>query len=241
MSIVAIILILSVLGMLLQGIFIAVEHKGMMTAAAVLKGTAALVFVIIGFIGYGYFLKSPEAVNTDATAGLTKTVSFMICLGLFFGMLGDIILALRFVFMTKLHMVFLLGILVFFIGHIFYMIALIPMSENMLICVPVGAVIAAVIMAVIYKTMEIKPAYMIFGLFYIEAVVIMTVIAVGNRIEVSSAFRTWFAVGAVLFTISDIIMIFNTFGEKKRFFPRIMNLSLYYVGQLLIATSLFFV
>lgn len=235
------VLAMSIIGMIIQGIFIAVEHKDKFVAAAILKGTAALIFVIIGFMGYMNFLSSDGASNTDATQGLTKTVCLMICLGLVFGMGGDVLLALRFVFKSKLQKYFLAGILIFFIGHILYMVALIPMSVNLVKCIIIGAIIAAVLLVVIYKTMEVKPAFQIFGFFYIEAVVIMTAIAIGNRIAVDSAFRTWYAVGAVLFTVSDVVMIFNTFGKTQKFFLRIMNLSLYYVGQLLIAASLFFV
>lgn len=38
---------------------------------------------------------------------------------------------------------------------------------------------------------------------------------------------------------SDIVLIFNTFSGTTKFSLRITNLSLYYVGQLLIAGSLF--
>lgn len=47
-----------------------------------------------------------------------------------------------------------------------------------------------------------------------------------------------FFAGAALFLASDVIMIFNTFGSKQRFSMRASNLTLYYIGQLLIALSL---
>ena len=50
-----------------------------------------------------------------------------------------------------------------------------------------------------------------------------------------------YALGAVLFTLSDIVLIFNTFGGATKYSMRITNLSLYYIGQLLIALSLFFI
>jgi 7-cyano-7-deazaguanine synthase in queuosine biosynthesis len=43
-----------------------------------------------------------------------------------------------------------------------------------------------------------------------------------------------YVIGAVLFTASDVIMIFNTFGGTPKFSMRAANLSLYYLGQLLI-------
>ena len=39
---------------------------------------------------------------------------------------------------------------------------------------------------------------------------------------------------------SSIVLILNTFGPESKFSLRVTNLSLYYVGQLLIALSLLF-
>lgn len=49
-----------------------------------------------------------------------------------------------------------------------------------------------------------------------------------------------FAIGGVLFLASDVILIFNTFTGETTFGKRVANLSLYYIGQLLIASSLLF-
>lgn len=56
----------------------------------------------------------------------------------------------------------------------------------------------------------------------------------------ASLSATVYAIDAVLFTLSDIVLIFNTFSGVTRFSLRITNLSLYYLGQLLIALSLYF-
>ena len=45
--------------------------------------------------------------------------------------------------------------------------------------------------------------------------------------------------GAMFFLISDIVLILNTFGKNPKFRNRIINLSMYYIGQLLIAFSLY--
>jgi hypothetical protein len=44
--------------------------------------------------------------------------------------------------------------------------------------------------------------------------------------------------GALLFLASDVVLILNTFGPKSTFSMRVVNLVLYYVGQLMIALSL---
>ena len=67
---------------------------------------------------------------------------------------------------------------------------------------------------------------------------IMNAVAIGNVLTLGTPFTKLFALGAVLFLISDIVLILNTFGKESKFSLRIVNLSLYYIGQLLIALSL---
>ncbi len=66
----------------------------------------------------------------------------------------------------------------------------------------------------------------------------MNCVAAGNMPETGSAFTKLFSAGAFLFLISDIVLILNTFGKESKFSLRITNLSLYYIGQLMIALSL---
>ena len=47
-----------------------------------------------------------------------------------------------------------------------------------------------------------------------------------------------FLVGTLLFFVSDVILILNTFGGNPQFRNRVINLTLYYAGQVLIALSL---
>ena len=228
------IILLCILGAAIQACFIAVEHKEKYVGAVCLKGSASIVFVIIGAIA---FAAAAEAQAVKPYLLSAKPVF----IGLILGAVGDILLNLRFVFEKQGQKIFLLGIAAFLAGHILYLAALIPHSRNLLTCVIIGAVIAAAILAYIFKTMDVKPAFKAFGILYIGAVVIMTAIAVGNLIS-TPATTTWlYAVGAVLFTVSDVVLIFNTFGETTRFSLRITNLSLYYLGQLLIACSLFYI
>lgn len=221
------ILLLALGGMLLQGAFIAVEHKQQYKGAVCLKGAAALVFCTIGFYGL-------------AGAGNTAFAR-LVCIGLVFGALGDILLNLRFVFPAVGQKIFLGGVAAFLTGHILYLAALIPLSENLLPSLIVGVILAAALLAWIFKTLTVKLAFKIFGVLYIGAVVLMTAVAVGNVLAAPATAAWMHAIGAVLFTVSDIVLIFNTFGSAQKFSLRITNLSLYYLGQLMIAGSLFFV
>lgn len=219
------IIVLALVGIVLQGLFIGVEHKKKYVAADVLKGLASLMFVCIGWIGF-------QKVTTDS-------LGKWIAIGLLLGLVGDVLLNLRFILKKNGQKAFLLGIVAFLIGHILYLCALLPISVHTGSCVLIGAVLAAGLLAYIFKTMEVKPAFKIFGVFYLGAVIIMTVIALGIALATGNTHDIVYAVGAVLFMASDIVLIFNTFSGVTKFSLRITNLSLYYVGQLLIAGSLF--
>lgn len=216
---------LAFIGILLQMLFIIIEHRKNYVPAVILKGSASLIFCIIGWFG--------KNAASQSFAG-------WIFLGLVFGMLGDIALNLRFVFPEKGQKIFLGGIVLFLIGHILYLAALIPLCRHLMVCVIIGALLSALLLGYIFKTMQVKTAFKIFGIFYLGAVIIMTCTAIGILIENPQTYTALYALGAVFFTLSDIILIFNTFGSKELFSRRIANLSLYYLGQLLIAFSLFF-
>ena len=221
------ILVLCVAGMILQGIFIVVEHKEKYVSAVILKGCASLMFVCIGYVGF--------------MAASNASFAKMVFLGLCFGALGDILLNLRYLSKTHGQKIFLLGIAAFLTGHILYLVALIPLSSNLLISLIAGVIVAVLLLFYIFKKLSVKIAFKIFGIFYIGAVVLMTAVAIGNLIALPDTNRAMYALGAVLFTLSDIVLIFNTFGGATKYSMRITNLSLYYIGQLLIALSLFYI
>lgn len=222
------VILIALAGIALQAAFISVEHKEQFKLAVVLKGSAALLFCLIGILGL------EEAGNT----GFARTI----CFGLGFGALGDVLLNLRFVFPTAGQKIFLAGVAAFLTGHVLYLAALIPLSSNLPICLIAGVLLAAALLSWIFKTLTVKLAFKVFGILYIGAIVLMTAVAIGNVIAMPQLASAWMhAVGAVLFTLSDIVLIFNTFGSQQKFSMRITNLSLYYLGQLLIASSLFFI
>ena len=220
------IIALCCIGIALQALFIDREHKKEYTLALILKGCASACFVILGII------TSQKA----ADAGFARYVVLGLCLG----MGGDILLNLRFLFEKKGSLIFLIGILVFLSGHVMYLIALLPLCANVVTGLILGAVFTAVILLWIFRQITAKPAFKIFGVFYIGAIVIMTTIAVMNLISGFSVRNLIFATGALLFLLSDIILIINNFGGKDSRTLRTMNLSLYYIGQLCIAICLLF-
>ena len=204
--------------------FIYFEHQEKYVPAVVLKGLASLCFVLLG-----------KSFNNDSQTAR------LIVLGLLLGCIADILLNLRFVFEKKGKIIFLVGILVFLSGHIVYLCAILPYTKNVLLCVVAGVVLTALLMKWIFTKITAQKAFKIFGIVYIGAIVLFNIVAFSNMLTAPSTFAYYIFCGAVFFLISDIVLILNTFGSESKFSLRITNLSLYYIGQLLIALSIRFI
>ena len=207
----------------LAAVFLWQESKRNYVPAVILKGLASACFVILGFL----------LSDGSRVAGLITT-------GLLLGCVADVLLNLRMVFPKKGQLIFLVGILVFLSGHIFYLVAILQGAAYWWICVISGVILTALLMIWIFRQITAKKAFKIFGVVYIGAVVLLNCVAVGNLIASPSAFTAVFAAGSLLFLISDIVLILNTFGKETRQSLRVTNITLYYAGQLLIALSLQF-
>lgn len=213
--------VLIILCAVLARFFLVAESREEYVKAVILKGLASLCFVAIGLIC------SPGT-----------HVASMIVTGLIIGSIADVLLNLRMVFKEKGQLIFLVGIVVFLTGHIMYLAAVIPLCTNKLVCIIIGLVLTALLMVWIFQRITAKPAFKIFGVVYIGAIMLLNCVAIGNVIGSRSPFNIVFAIGAVLFLVSDIVLILNTFGSEFRQSLRNTNISLYYAGQLLIAFSL---
>ena len=215
--------ITSILCLCLAALFMWTEKKEHYMGAVIMKGLASLCFVLVGVM-----------------AGNGGQLAKLILTGLLLGCIADVLLNLRWVFPKKGQLIFLVGILVFLGGHVVYLAAVLPMADNWAVCVVVGVVLTALLMKWIFSKITAKKAFKIFGIFYLGAIMLLNCVAVSNLMTAPSAFTGLFAAGALLFLISDIVLILNTFGQKSKFSLRVTNLSLYYIGQLLIAWSMLF-
>lgn len=207
----------------LAGVFLWQESKKNYVPAVILKGLASCCFVILGFL----------LSKGSNTAKLITT-------GLLLGCIADVLLNLRYVFKEKGQLIFLVGIVVFLAGHIMYLIAVMQGKPYWWICVIIGIVLTALLMIWIFQQITAKKAFKIFGVVYIGAIMLLNCVAIGNLIASPSAFTAIFAAGSLLFLVSDIVLILNTFGKETKQSLRVTNIGLYYVGQLLIALSLLF-
>ena len=118
------------LGGLLEIMFIQKEHEKKVGVSTLFKGMASLMFVVIGLLKF----------MENSTVGGT-----LILAGLLLGLLGDIMLNLRFFFSgAKNKLIFGIGIFAFFVGHILYIATI--LLRNLSVIIP--AVIMAGIISV---------------------------------------------------------------------------------------------
>ena len=170
---------------------------------------------------------------------------FMLTCGLIFGMLGDIYLDLKWVYPDDMKKYLEYGFICFGFGHLFYIGAMLVAAKlsfkHMLIAAVVGAVVAAG-----NRLLE-KPMKQNFGKFKGIVTIYSFILAMMVATSVVSAIVTGeksfiiYAVGAILFLISDLILSPMYFGEGKNTPTNfILNHVTYYAGQYLIAFSIFF-
>ena len=222
-------LLLCAVGMAIQGAFILVERTGDFKRALILKTIASVVFIVIGFYCMPNCPDSRRA--------------WLVVAGLVMGGVGDFFLNLQFVVKEALaQKIFIVGALAFYAGHIIYMVSMAPIEREVLLAnLLITAVITAIILFFVYKGKDIPLGLKIFGFFYIGAVALITTVALTRYyLNPASTASIVVAVGAALFTASDVVLIYDMFGEKKPWM-RVANLVLYYAAQLIIASSLLFV
>jgi uncharacterized membrane protein YhhN len=211
--------------LLIAAVFIFVEKIERYLVADVIKGVASAFFVLLGILGA---MKSNDA----------SFARLVVC-GLILGAIADVLLNLRYVYEgTKGKIAFLAGIVVFLLGHVAYMVACIPYCKVLPAAIVFGVILSALLLYWIFGRIEAELSLKVFGVVYIGAIVILNCMALIVLLGSFNAHWLMFFGGTLLFLVSDVVLILNTFGSNPTFAMRVINLALYYVGQLMIALSL---
>lgn len=194
------------------------------------------------------FLKGLATVCCIGIAGvtlfLTKNHRFavLVVLGLFFGFVGDELLALRFVYPDSFSSLFLGGAGSFFLGHVFYVIALYGIAADAwIIALPLTA-LCLVLELVNSKrhSLDMGKLFIPLGI-YCAFVCFMGCSAVGAAFENFSVGTLLFAVAGVCFIISDSILSVQCFSDHPDNRKNRLLHVFYWAAQLLIALSPLFI
>lgn len=197
-------------------------------AATVLKGLATV--CCIGIAGVALFL-------TD-----NHRFAALVILGLFFGFVGDELLALRFVYPDSFSSLFLGGAGSFFLGHVFYVIALYGIAQDAwMVALPLTA-ICLVLELINSKRHSLNMGKLFIPLgVYCAFVCFMGCSAIGAAIMNFSVGTLIFAVAGVCFIVSDSILSVQCFSDHPDNFKNRALHVFYWAAQLLIALSPLFI
>lgn len=169
-----------------------------------------------------------------------KHFFYNIMTGLVFSFFGDTLLIFN-----DNQLLFILGIISFAITHIFYIIAFCKLSKLSLRDILTFFIIAVPSVSFIILKKNLSFGIMLpFVTAY--AIIISFMLAKSfslktkHNTEITSVSRTLIPIGAVMFYISDFILLFVVFHSSPHYLLSPLNLLAYYVGQALIAISFAF-
>lgn len=202
--------------------------------ATMAKALASVGFIMVAAIGI-----FNGVINVKAAV--------FVVLGLVMGLIGDIVLDLKYVYEGRSEEKIYLssGMVSFAVGHIFYFVALLMLYSRtdyitggvIGISVAIAVVLAAAIMLGGRFLLKFD-----FGKFfgisstYAFMLMFMSVFSIALCIVSKSTFMLHFAIGMILFLLSDVVLTSMYFGGKSRDKALcIINHSLYYGAQICIA------
>lgn len=211
-------------------LFVRVTRGGVI--ALLLKTLASVFFMITGFVGaylYGFGLET-----------------VFVLIGLLCGMVGDIVLDLKYCHREFETIYTNAGMLSFGLGHAMYFVTTIlvlSLYTNLTLAyVAIAAVVAAILTIVI--TFISKKMKFDFGKFFYQTIAytfvltFMVAITVITTIHYAAFWKLM--LGIVLIFLSDLVLSTIYFGgQEKNGLMIVVNHVIYYAGQLMICMYLF--
>ena len=186
------------------------------------KTIPSVLFVLCGVLNFIYVFKLEQR---------NKVFKYLMLIGLIFACLGDIVLIDYFV----------IGAILFAIGHIFFFISYIVLQKIKLrdILIALGIFVVSLIVILvpqIFDFGEMLPVVIVYA-FIIS---FMLGKAISNVIEKEYRFENiWIMIGSILFFLSDLMLLFNVFTDISIVFD-IICLILYYPAEFILASSIYY-
>lgn len=166
--------------------------------------------------------------------------------GLVFGLLGDVWLDLKWIYLQDKDSYLYSGFIFFLLGHVCFVTAVFkvgPYTPTSLIV----AFAAALVIAFVAILLE-KPLKMHYGKFkwivFLYSFMLALTMTMSMTLAVITGFEkmwTVMSVGGLLFLLSDLVLSGMYFGEgKNTSFNVILNHTLYYAAQFIMAATVLF-
>jgi len=186
-----------------------------------IKSITSAMFVILGAINLFFAIKSKTP---------NKKFCITMIVGLFFAMLGDILLEIEFI----------VGALLFAVGHIFYFIAYCFLKKfNLRDLIPGTCIfIPSLLIITLVPLFDFGGILMqIVCIFYALIISLMVGKSISNLLNKKSPLNILIVVGSILFFFSDFMLLFNVFANVSRIFG-ILCLATYYPAEFVLAFSI---
>ncbi len=202
-------------------------------ASLILKISASISFI----------LSATFAIN----ATTSTNINLLIIVGLVFGLVGDILLDLKIMYPKQSDEYFVSGTFSFAIGHFFYFLAVVlfncqtipsHLPWNILISFGIAIVLTFCIV------LSSKKLNLNFGKFLwiviLYSVILIFMVAFSFSIAIYVPIFWIFAIGMLLFFLSDLVLSMQYFGGKDQSVWIYLNHILYYLAQAMLAISILY-
>lgn len=224
---------LLIVGILATAVFLVLRVKRGGIAALYAKAVASLCFIATAIAA------------TNENRLFLDFGSFM-TFGLVFGLLGDVWLDLKWIYLQDKDSYLYSGFIFFLLGHVCFVTAVFkvgPYTPSSLVV----AFAAALVIAFVAILME-KPLKMHYGKFkwivFLYSFMLALTMTMAMTLAVITGFdKMWtvMSVGGLLFLLSDLVLSGMYFGEgKNTSFNIVLNHTLYYAAQFIMAATILF-
>lgn len=220
-----------ILGAIALTLFLIVRDKKGSVEALLLKTITSFLFISLAFASY--------MVNSSHSIA---TFFMLIMMGLICGLIGDIVLDLKIMYPESNSLYQHGGMIAFFIGHLFYITALIVYFGfnwiPLVIAIVLGVIINAVSKFVLkfnFKEHTIDCYAYSFILAYFMTQACYSAFSVGF-----TASTVLLGIGSILFLLSDLILVMTYYDHKDAKVFIVSNHVLYYAAQFLLAISVLY-
>lgn len=224
---------LLIVGILATAVFLVLRVQRGGIAALYAKAVASLCFIATAIAA------------TNENRLFLDFGSFM-TFGLVFGLLGDVWLDLKWIYLQDKDSYLYSGFIFFLLGHVCFVTAVFkvgPYTPSSLVV----AFAAALVIAFVAILME-KPLKMHYGKFkwivFLYSFMLALTMTMAMTLAVVTGFEkmwTVMSVGGLLFLLSDLVLSGMYFGEgKNTSFNVILNHTLYYAAQFIMAATVLF-
>lgn len=186
-----------------------------------IKATTSIFFVLLGLVNLTYVIIAKQPLKFP----------IIMTIGLFFAMLGDILLNIEFI----------IGAILFAVAHVWYFIAYTctqkfkPRDLIYGIAIFVPAVIFILCMPFLdFGSLLMK----IIVVCYALIISLMVGKSLSNLVQQPTRQNILIVIGSVLFFFSDLMLLLNVFGDLSRVFD-VLCLATYYPAECLLATTIY--